>query len=174
MSNTEAQRKESSTGVYMHRRVWHLTVESETIERYCANCGRKVIFTFSGQIRRNANGKTIHSFKIYKCPKDHTWNRRFESGSHQGSAANGDTAIHVTRDVIDLHPLQFTNDIEIITPVVTGVWRLDKTLTDRLDGLSRECVKKLIDKGCVIVNGAMVKGRYRLKSGDLIRLRMGE
>ena len=46
--------------------------------RYCPGCGRVVPFRDSGKIRRNANGKTIHAFAIFKCPKDHTWNCRLK------------------------------------------------------------------------------------------------
>jgi hypothetical protein len=30
----------------------------------------------SGKIRQNANGKNIYTYAIYKCGKDHTWNRK--------------------------------------------------------------------------------------------------
>ena len=50
--------------------------EKHEIRRYCPGCGRVVSFHDSGKIRRNANGKTIHAFAIFKCSKDHIWNRR--------------------------------------------------------------------------------------------------
>jgi hypothetical protein len=51
------------------------------INRYCANCGKVVPFTDSGKVRRNANGKNIHIYAIYKCPKDHTWNKKIAEES---------------------------------------------------------------------------------------------
>ncbi|HPL54232.1 MAG TPA: hypothetical protein PLW11_08900 [Bacillota bacterium] len=56
---------------------WKLTNVSDdnTTMRHCHNCGRKVIFVDSGKRRRNANGKNIYEYAIYKCKKGHTWNR---------------------------------------------------------------------------------------------------
>ncbi len=44
--------------------------------RYCSRCKTKVQFTDSGKIRQNANGKNIFVYAIYKCGKDHTWNKK--------------------------------------------------------------------------------------------------
>lgn len=52
--------------------------------------------------------------------------------------------------------------------------RLDKFLSDQLEGISRSYLQKLIKDGCVLVNGKHQKANYRLQSGDLIDLEMPE
>ena len=49
--------------------------ENDKEERYCHNCGKKVIFTDSLKRRQNANGKNIYHFAIYKCPSDNSWDK---------------------------------------------------------------------------------------------------
>ena len=58
-------------------------------ERYCHNCGKKVIFRDCLIRRENANGKNISRYAIYKCPQDHTWNKKladFKSRSYMQNA----------------------------------------------------------------------------------------
>ena len=57
---------------------WHLIQEDSKIKiaRYCPQCRKIVPFTDSFKRRRNNNGKNVHEFAIYKCEKDHTWNRK--------------------------------------------------------------------------------------------------
>jgi 23S rRNA pseudouridine1911/1915/1917 synthase len=46
--------------------------------------------------------------------------------------------------------------------------RLDKFLADRLSGLSRSAVQRLIDGGEITVNGEPVKASYKVRCGDLV------
>lgn len=48
--------------------------------------------------------------------------------------------------------------------------RIDKEMGERFDDLSRSYVKKLIEEGCVSVNGKAVKASERLKAGDEVEL----
>lgn len=49
-----------------------MNMEIETIERYCHNCGKKVLFTDSLKRRQNANGKNLYNYAIFKCSNGHT------------------------------------------------------------------------------------------------------
>jgi hypothetical protein len=51
---------------------WSLTLKNpkNTFEKYCPNCGKKVLFVDSLMRRRNANGKDIYEYAIYKCPEE--------------------------------------------------------------------------------------------------------
>jgi 23S rRNA pseudouridine1911/1915/1917 synthase len=52
--------------------------------------------------------------------------------------------------------------------VQEGATRLDKFLADRVPGLSRSAVQRLIDAGQITVNGEPTRGSYKAKRGDLI------
>lgn len=62
--------------------------ESSVVIRYCPRCGRKVEFHDSGKRRQNANGRNIYKYAIFKCARDHTWNRFI--GRLKASVGNGD------------------------------------------------------------------------------------
>ena len=49
-----------------------------------------------------------------------------------------------------------------------GGVRLDKYI--EIDGVSRSRIQKLIDDGCVLVNGETAKARDKVKSGDIIEI----
>ena len=48
--------------------------------------------------------------------------------------------------------------------------RLDRFLAERIPGLSRAAIQKLIDSGQVTVNGEPVRASYKVKAGDLIQV----
>jgi 23S rRNA pseudouridine1911/1915/1917 synthase len=52
--------------------------------------------------------------------------------------------------------------------VETGGSRLDKYLADRITGLSRSAVQRLIDKGEITVNGELVKASYKVRARDWV------
>jgi len=58
--------------------------------------------------------------------------------------------------------------------VVCSGQRLDVFITENYSGLSRARARKLIDAGCVTVNGQPVKPGYRLDKGDTVNLSMSE
>lgn len=53
-----------------------------------------------------------------------------------------------------------------------GGERVDKYI--EIDGFSRSRIQKMIDDGCVTVNGVTAKGRDKLKDGDVIEIRVPE
>lgn len=46
--------------------------------------------------------------------------------------------------------------------------RIDKFLTERLDGATRSYVQKLIENGCVTVDSSAVKPNYKLRDGQTV------
>jgi len=49
-----------------------------------------------------------------------------------------------------------------------GLLRIDKFLTNRLEGISRSRIQAAADAGCIIVNDIPVKSSYKVKPGDTI------
>lgn len=52
--------------------------EADTVTKQCKMCGKVTIFTDTTIRRHNANGKNIYQFAIYKCPKNHSWNKKLD------------------------------------------------------------------------------------------------
>ena len=50
--------------------------------------------------------------------------------------------------------------------------RIDKFLADKLEGITRSRIQKLVQDGCVTVDGHMVKSNYKLKSGQDVSVTM--
>lgn len=52
--------------------------------------------------------------------------------------------------------------------------RIDKLLSEKLGGVTRSHIQKLIDEGCVLLCGMPVKANYKLKDGDEISVEIPE
>ena len=152
----------------MLRLTWRLVAQREAVVRYCQGCGRATEFRNSFKVRRNANGKTIHQFEIYKCERDHTWNRKVAATDGSLAVEDG-PGTQVSR--LLLKDLQQAGGAEIHLERVSGKWRLDKVLADQMPEASRALVRSWIDEGKVLVNGAREPGKRQLQSGDVIILR---
>ena len=50
--------------------------------------------------------------------------------------------------------------------------RVDKFLTERLSGSSRNRVQQAAEAGCILVNGKAVKSNYRVKPLDVVQVVM--
>jgi len=57
---------------------------------------------------------------------------------------------------------------QIELAVDEGGTRLDKFLAERVTGLSRSAIRRLIDTAQVLVNGAPAKASYKVRPGDLV------
>ncbi|GIP41425.1 hypothetical protein J31TS4_47050 [Paenibacillus sp. J31TS4] len=67
---------------------WSRIREEQIEERYCPSCGAMTGFADTGIRRHNANGKTIYRYAIYKCRREHTWNRKlavYKAGSREAA-----------------------------------------------------------------------------------------
>jgi hypothetical protein len=114
----------------------HNITNGSSVMRYCHNCGRKVIFRDSEKRRRNANGKTIYEYAIYKCEKDHTWNLLVNTYKAVNSMDHFNLKNYNIPEMISFEIISLIDqknegigEIEIILEEVTGKWRIDKLLS---------------------------------------------
>ncbi len=159
---------------------WRLFQDtSETVVRYCSHCGNKVVFTDSGKRRNNANGKNLYEYAIYKCERDHTWNRMLNT--YKASAGTEDIPLHQesiigcgNEDIrLSQHIAAGIDEIEIVLEEVTGVWRLDKLLGDRIPDASRSVICKMIQTGAVKVDGGIAKQSLHVRKDQVITILPG-
>lgn len=170
---------------------WDLreTGREQPVQRYCKNCGQTVLFRDTHIRRHNANGKNIFQFAIYKCDKDHTWNKKlsvykafsehfqeYDSVEHRlpvntHASDHPDGAQHSTLS-ISSYQEQRISELTIIIEEVAGHHRIDKVLADRLEEWSREQIIKKIKEGEILLNGHAMKPSTRLNSHDRITIQL--
>lgn len=151
---------------------------NETIRRYCHNCGHVTGFKDSGKIRRNANGKDIFVFAIYKCENDHTWNRflgNFKSRSITDEAESPETPMDEKESLIAEIDLAESaaagNDfVEILIEEAGSRVRLDKLLAGNLKGLSRSKIASMIERGKIRLDDRLVKPGTTVTEGAVITI----
>lgn len=155
---------------------WEIYSDEEVlVNRYCHNCGGKVIFKDSGVRRHNANGKDIFEFAIHKCERGHTWNKLLK-------ILKPTNEIHKTVDRKDrleccLESINISNHkanniglIEIHIMEIDSKIRLDKILTRQVVDFSRNQIEKMIKLGVISVNGQRVKPGFIIKKGNIITI----
>ncbi|WP_214480679.1 S4 domain-containing protein [Bacillus sp. SM2101] len=156
---------------------WNLINMEDVIQeqRYCSNCGRVVLYYDTLIRRHNANGKNIYRYAIYKCEKNHTWNKKLEAYKSYTDHIRLNEAVPTDDEVNTpiCYKSLVVNEIacvQISIIHVIGDFRIDKVLADRLSNISRnEIVKKLQDS-LITVNKQHVKPSTRIRSGDNIVL----
>lgn len=158
--------------------IWEIDFEgSDLVNRYCPGCGGKVAFKDSLKRRRNANGKIIYEYAIYKCDREHTWNKLINTYDakdyveRQGSdspTANMETEKNVNKIRIEECLRDGFSEIEIFIKKVVGVWRLDKLLAHYLEGISRGQIEKMIRSGMILVDNKVVATKTIIKEGRSI------
>ncbi|KAB3531565.1 S4 domain-containing protein [Alkaliphilus serpentinus] len=151
----------------------------DRVERYCHNCGKKVIFEDSLKRRQNANGKIIFHFAIYKCPKGHTWNKEIDSFKAVSGLENldGEFLEKASRySDLRIHKLKEKNlqEVEIFLEVLQEKVRIDKFLAEKIEDVSRNEISKLLENGSIRVNGEAVKRKQSINEKDLILIKIGE
>lgn len=142
-------------------------------ERYCPACGKKVVFRDSLIRRQNANGKNIYHFAIYKCEKDHTWNKQL--GIFKAlSGLENNPQINENR-VSDYEVLNLENylkeGIEFININIQSInskERLDRFISDKLSDFSRNEINQIIKKGAIKINEDFVKPNRIIRVKDKI------
>lgn len=168
----------------MTKAVYHWDLRNfsdvHSLERYCHNCGRKVIFTDSRRRRRNANGKTIYEYAVYRCEQGHTWNMpvNIYKATQNREYREKDCLDEVIGDeasgfgIIHFGELknEGVNEIEIILGEVAGRWRIDKLLGERIQDISRTKICQLIRLGRVFVDGNAVKPNYSVRREQKISI----
>jgi hypothetical protein len=160
---------------------WRLFDDAnDAVVRYCSHCGNKVVFTDSGKRRCNANGKTLYEYAIYKCEMDHTWNkalRKYKASTTEAEADLPDKAIIIgcrNEDIeLSRHIAAGIDEIEIVLEEVTGEWRLDKLLGEKMPDTSRSTICKMIETGIVRVDGRIVKQSLNVRKNQVITILPG-
>ena len=150
------------------------------LKKYCPHCKKTVMFTDSLKRRRNANGKSIFEFAIYKCEKDHTWNKKIAVYKANQYDKRNVKEIHKqgsnSQDSIPVLELK-NSGIEFIViylKQVKGRWRLDKLLEMSLLEISRSKIKKWIRNKYILVNGQGTKAGFLVRSNHMISIRLKE
>ena len=163
---------------------WNLYQEetAKTIERHCSTCGRTTTFTDTGKKRRNANGKNIFEYTIYRCGKGHSWNHKIRQykacESHQyalpeGTGHNGDansSRQKIQPLALSQYQAQGITMITIQLDAVEGAWRLDKLLAARITDVNRTEVQNMIKAGRILLNHKEIKSGAALKRGNTIQI----
>ncbi len=168
--------------------VWNLYQEEtlHTIQRHCSTCGRIRHFTDTGRIRRNANGKNIFEYAIYRCEKGHTWNqklRRYKAGESGQSIGSDDNEHNgngnpepATRKIqpvsLSYYQNQGISKLCIQLDVVEGGWRLDKLLAAHITDVSRSRIRALIESGRILLNACETKSGVIIKQKGTIQINL--
>jgi hypothetical protein len=158
--------------------VWSLSaVSQEKVERYCKQCGKVVSFEDSNKKRQNANGKDIYEYAIFKCERDHTWNKKLRTVKAFSGIENH--VIEVMNQPVEEDEIQVEKMVEeevelihIVIESVEGRWRLDTLLSTKISGLSRSRIQKWIKRGRIQVNDAIVSSSYFIRKQDKITIRL--
>jgi hypothetical protein len=146
--------------------------KADTIKKQCKMCGKVTIFTDTTIRRHNANGKNIYQFAIYKCPKNHSWNKKLDI--YKTFSGHVDPASLVPTEFKAIKPgekiiFNSIKPIEIkITGVAGGNFRLDRTLSDHIEGWSRTEIVKKIKAGEIRINNCLTKPSHKLSVHDKI------
>ncbi len=155
---------------------WKLQeAKDHSVQRHCSNCGRTVRFTDTMIRRHNANGKNIYRFAIYKCEKNHTWNKKLEiyqAHTDHARVVEKPSEPPSQLTIINIKDYQ-TIGIEKITITladVQGKFRVDKIIADQIKDWSRTDVIKRIQEGKICINNEPVKPSTRLKTADEIQI----
>ena len=159
---------------------WELAAAANPgIRRHCPNCGKTVLFKDSLQKRRNANGKNIYEFAIYKCPSGHTWNRKtasyqprfyVENPSGDETPQLGEGPNQTLRIAQCL--AEGLAEIEISFKTVQGSWRLDKLLALHIADWSRSQIEAHIREGRIRLDRRIVKSKTLVRAGQTVQINL--
>ena len=164
--------------------IWSLyqTEAAETIERHCSTCGRLTTFTDTGKKRRNANGKNIIEYTIYRCEKGHSWNYKIrqykaaESHRHvwpDSNGRNGNSSRQKIQPLIlSQHRFQGITTIIIHLKSVEGAWRVDKLLATHIEDISRTRLCEMIKAGQILFNQQAIKPGTVIKQPGTIYINL--
>lgn len=147
----------------------------ETEERYCPACGKKVVFKDSLIRRQNANGKNIYHFAIFKCQKDHTWNKQLGIFKAVSGLENKREFLNDKSDNSEIINLDFfiQNGIELVSINIESIdskIRLDKFISGKIEKYSRNDISSMINDGIIKINNFFIKPNKAIKDGDKISI----
>lgn len=144
-------------------------------ERYCPGCGKKARFIDSLKRRVNANGKDLYEFAIFKCEKDHTWNKPLAQYKPGQEKTESPKELILTAPELPLLNIGQCQRQEVRTIVITigtviGKWRLDKLLAAQIEDCSRTRITQMIENGDILIDGQRVVPATFLRKGQMITI----
>ncbi|MDF2590866.1 MAG: hypothetical protein K0S75_332 [Clostridia bacterium] len=155
-------------------------ITEDQVERYCHNCSKKVLFTDSMKRRKNANGKSLYEFAIYKCERDHTWNKLLKICS-----AHTDNNAFPEEEILEISQFEAAKEflisetkatgigeIEIYVKNIEGRQRIDKLLALYISDLSRTQIKVWIDSGKIQIDNCDVKPDTPIRNHQTIQIKL--
>ncbi|MDM5315184.1 cytoplasmic protein [Fictibacillus sp. b24] len=149
--------------------------EADTVKKQCKMCGKVTVFTDTTIRRHNANGKNIYQFAIYKCPKNHSWNKKLDIYKSFTNHVDPATLIPsefkpiAEGEKISLS-LSDHASYEINITGADGSFRLDRTLADHIEGWSRTEIAQRIKSGTILLNNCLTKPSRKLAVHDKISI----
>jgi len=155
---------------------WKLSQQTErTVKKHCKMCGTISVFTNTNVQRHNANGKNIYQYAIYKCEKNHTWNKKlaiyktFSEHVAEIEEQKEELSILSTIAISSLAE-QGIKVIHIVLDDVTGKHRIDKMLANQIEDWSRSQIIKKNEKGTIQLNEQVIKPSAILSKGECISI----
>jgi hypothetical protein len=155
---------------------WKLShIPERTVKKHCKMCGKLSVFTDTNVRRHNANGKSIYKYAIYKCEKNHTWNKKlaiyktFSEHVAEMEEKKEESSIMAAIPITSLAE-QGVKVIHIELDDVTGKHRVDKVLANQIEDWSRSQIIKKIEKGTIQLNEQVIKPSSRLSKGERISI----
>jgi hypothetical protein len=155
---------------------WKLShIPERTVKKHCKMCGKLSVFTDTNVRRHNANGKSIYKYAIYKCEKNHTWNKKlaiYKTFSEHVAEMEEKKEESSNMSAIPITSLaeQGVKVIHIELDDVTGKHRVDKVLANQIEDWSRSQIIKKIEKGTIQLNEQVIKPSSRLSKGERISI----
>ena len=148
--------------------------EANTIKRNCKMCRKVTTFTDTTIRRHNANDKNIYQFAIYKCPKNHTWNKKLDIYKSFSDHVIPESLIPtefetiIESEKISMQGLKEQPVIEFKVTVVEGSFRLDQALASHIEGVSRTEIIRKIKNGTILLNQTQTKPSQKVNLHDTI------
>lgn len=153
--------------------------EADTVKKQCKMCGKVTLFTDTTIRRHNANGKNIYQFAIYKCPNNHSWNKKLDI--YKSFSEHVDPATLVPTEIRGIEKeekislnISDNTSYEINITGADGNFRLDRTLADHINGWSRTEIAQKIKTGNILLNDCLTKPSQKLSVHDKILITVNE
>lgn len=162
----------------MQNRIFHWKLSQmpeRAVKKHCKMCGKLSVFTDTHVRRHNANGKSIYKYAIYKCEKNHTWNKKlaiYKTFSEHVAKIEEQKEEAPMMSAISITSLaeQGVKVIHIVLDEVIGTHRVDKVLANQIEDWSRSQIIEKIEKGTIRINDQVIKPSSRLSKGKRISI----
>lgn len=155
---------------------WEVLKEQKnpTEIKHCKMCGKNSTFTDTNIRRHNSNGKYVYRFAIYKCEKNHTWNKKLDiyKAHRKHEKVHGKEFLNEESNMleipINLYVEEGISEIQIIIKKISGTHRIDALLSSKILEWSRTTISEKIREGFILVNEKTVKPSAKLLQNDKI------